>query len=141
VPNIDTALNICWALLCVGTLLWHFVRQRRDVARGQSCVVRLNRTLSVFLAAVALFPCISASDDRVMLQELDSPIGHAAGFNNNHPNNFALCAQLNAIESVQATTPFVLAVVWRSFLLASISDPTTQHASWRAALNRGPPVL
>lgn len=136
--QVDTALNLGWALLCIGAVLWHLWRRRNSVShRG---LTRVYRAVSVFLAAVALFPCISASDDHVRLQDLDAVLNPGIGFNHSHTNNLVLAAQLDAIEHGQASTPFVLSLSWCSFLLTPPAEPLRQHACCQAALSRGPPI-
>jgi hypothetical protein len=61
--QIDTALNIIWALFCVVALVY-YVRSER----GHNRRARLFRGVALFLAVVSLFPCVSASDDSVRLQ-------------------------------------------------------------------------
>ena len=135
----DTALNVGWALLCIGAVLWHLWRRRRDTL-AHTRLVRVYRALSVFLAAVALFPCISASDDRVRLQDFDAGFSHSAGLDRNHAKNLALAAQLDAIEDGQATAPFVLDPDF-TFLRSSFArGPASQTTLYRAPLSRGPPV-
>lgn len=132
--QIDTALNLGWALLCIAAVVWHLWRSRETAARRR--LVRIYRGVSVVLAALALFPCISASDDRVQLHDLDSGFNHSSVLDH---SNRALSAQLAAIEHGQAATPLVLTLTWRSFLLLLPAEPVGQHTSCQAALSRGPP--
>jgi hypothetical protein len=63
----DTALNLVWAFAgaaALGTLA------ARDICRQVDLWDRCRRTLVVFVACVALFPCVSASDDMVQFEHL-----------------------------------------------------------------------
>lgn len=134
--QIDTALNLGWALVCIGAVLWLLWRGPAHT-RTHKGLIRVYRGVSVFLAAVALFPCISASDDRIQLQDLEAVVNHTPGLDH---DNLALTAQLEAIEHGQAATPFVLMLSWCSFLLTPAAEPVQQHTPCPAALSRGPPL-
>ncbi len=138
--QIDTALNLGWALLCIGAVLWHFWRQRRQTP-AQARLVRVYRAVSVFLAAVALFPCISASDDIVRLQDLNARSAHDTGLDTSRACNLALTAQLNATEHGRAAAPFVLDPGFTYIPSSASPGPASRPATYRAALSRGPPVL
>jgi hypothetical protein len=60
----EVILNLCWALL--GLTAWVSLITRT----GDRC---WRRRTTVFLAIVALFPCISASDDLATLRRLTLP--------------------------------------------------------------------
>lgn len=63
----DTALNLVWALLGVAAL---GSLAARDVRRRVGVWDRCRRALVVFIASVALFPCVPASDDIVQFERL-----------------------------------------------------------------------
>lgn len=63
----DTALNLVWALVgavALGALA------ARDACGRVPLWDRCRRALVVFIACVALFPCVSASDDLVQFERL-----------------------------------------------------------------------
>ena len=60
--TVADALNLFWALGALAAIGLLVFRERR---RGSRLRDRCRRGFVVFLAAVALFPCISASDDLV----------------------------------------------------------------------------
>lgn len=63
----DAALNLLWALMGVGALGALVIRDaRRQAPLGARC----RSALAVFIASVALFPCVSASDDLVRFDRL-----------------------------------------------------------------------
>ena len=63
----DTALNLVWVL--VGTAALGALAAR-DVCRRVPLWNRCRRALAVGIACVALFPCVSASDDLVQFERL-----------------------------------------------------------------------
>jgi hypothetical protein len=63
----DTALNLVWALVGGGAI---GALAARDVCRVVPLRDRCRRSLVVFIACVALFPCVSASDDMVQFERL-----------------------------------------------------------------------
>jgi len=63
----DTALNLVWALVGGGAI---GALAARDVCRVVPLRDRCRRSLVVFIACVALFPCVSASDDMVQFEHL-----------------------------------------------------------------------
>jgi hypothetical protein len=63
----DTALNLVWALAGTAAL---GALAARDIRRQVDLWHRCRRVLAVFIAWVALFPCVSASDDLVQFERL-----------------------------------------------------------------------
>src|SRR5580658_9905167 len=79
VNKTEFILNLVWMLLCIGALSSQVWRDRlRSGSRNRS--IRLRRSLSVLIAALALFPVISASDDRIRLADLESVPAQQAAF-------------------------------------------------------------
>jgi hypothetical protein len=62
----EALLNVVWAVLCLSALAAYFVRERDW---------RFKRAVCVLIASVALFPIVSASDDRMNLAALLNPQG------------------------------------------------------------------
>jgi len=139
VTNTDTILNLGWAVLCIGGVMWHWWWSRR-YAPGLSRRIHFYRTVSVFLAAVSLFPCISASDDRIRLRDLDAASANGQAVMYGHDSNFQLIAQLQDIEHGQTTTPFVFTPVLSSAPLVQQEQPVLVRASHRDTPSRAPPV-
>lgn len=103
----DTALNLVWAVVgavALGAL----------AARDLRCRVplweRCRRALAVFIACVALFPCVSASDDLVRFERLQvsaqtaravaSPLPEKRG----EKPSFYLARLLESLENFQIST-------------------------------------
>jgi len=136
----DTTLNGVWALLCISAVLCHWRWDRRHPA-AYARRVRWHRYLCVFLAAVSLFPCISASDDRVRLRDLDK-LGHLnEAVASGQDNDFQLIAQLQDIEHGRITTPLVLAPAFSSVLLGQPEQPSLVRAVHLDSSSRAPPTL
>ncbi len=140
--GVDTALNLGWAFLCTGALLWHWRRERQH-GRPQSWRVQLLRGLSVFLAALSLFPCISVSDDyaRSRFQDTNSTISPSQAAIRNGNGTNLLAVQLEETEHIRPVAPFVLVLVLCCFLMIL----TEQSGTWRTfqglTLGRAPPAL
>jgi len=135
VLQLDTALNVVWALFCVGALVYHFRAERgRNAAGGRRA--RAMRALALFLAVVSLFPCVSASDDSVRFEYLDSqsaPGPHHSG--DSKPTSgkglATLVRLLESLESVQIPLIWALLVSLCFFLLVL--------AEWRKGQDRPAP--
>jgi len=105
-------LNLVWALVCLSAA-GAFLRAERDRHAGK----RAARALAVFLCGIALFPCVSASDDSVWFQFLDSQ-SHSRGAGSAPEKSHAtLVRLLEALESVQVPVIWSLAVVLCFFSL------------------------
>jgi len=139
VTNIDTALNIGWALLCVGALLihWRWQRNRRAFSRR----IQFYRALPVFLATVSLFPCISASDDHILLSGLDDTASGKAMIAVTHADHYQLIAQLQGVEHGRVTAPFVFRPSHCPVLLQQIHQPVVAHVFHRETSSRAPPTF
>ena len=138
--SVDTTLNFAWALLCVGALVCNWWRERERV-RPRSRRVRLLRELSVFLAAVLLFPCISASDDCVRLQDLNSAPSQQAAFLGGNSANLLLAVQLEETEHTRPVAPFVLVLVLCCLLIMPVEESGIRRSFYWDTLGRGPPAF
>ena len=137
--NTDTILNLGWAVLCVGGVLWHWWWSRK-YSPALTRRVHCYRTLSVFLAAVSLFPCISASDDRIRLRDLDTASTNGAAVAYGHDGNYQLIAQLQDIENGRTTTPFVFVPALSSAPVVQHEQATVVRSSHRDTSSRAPPA-
>jgi hypothetical protein len=135
--SIDTILNLAWAFLCIGALAWHFWRDRQADARKS--VVCSRRTLSLIVAAVALFPCISATDDRMSLADIDwNPSKHAA-FERSSAHGLPVSLQEDP-EHGQTAATFVFAFLACFFLLVRPKAGTLVRWFSFGPLGRAPPM-
>ena len=141
--QLDTALNLLWALFCVGAVVYHVKLERRRRQIG-SHRARAIRAVALFLAVVSLFPCVSASDDSVRFQYLDStqraPDPH-------HPNPASgkslatLVRMLEALESVQVPLILALSVSLCFFTMVLVEWRQGQDRRLPKRSGRAPPGL
>jgi len=137
VTKTEALLNLFWVMVCASALGLHFWRNYfRESA--QTKAARLRRTLSVLVASVALFPCISASDDRVRLGDLDSAPAQQIAFNRAHISGFLLPI-LEDPEHGQTVAPLVFSIKASSFVIVHVETPTLVKGFSFSTLGRAPP--
>src|ERR1700689_4605064 len=103
-------------LLCVGALgaqVW--VDRLRSGSRNRT--VRLRRTLSVLICALALFPVISASDDRIRLADLESVPAQQTAFDRGQTHGPLSSATFEDPEHGQTADPVFLIFILCFFLI------------------------
>jgi hypothetical protein len=132
--QLDTALNLVWALFCVGALVYHFRSERSRGGLGTRRA-RAIRALALFLAVVSLFPCVSASDDSVRFQYFDSTHqgqSHSKDSKQSPGTTLAMLVRLlESLESVQ------IPLIWA--LLVSLLFFTLVLVEWRKGQSRPTP--
>ena len=136
----ELILNLAWMLVCIGALgaqVW--LDSLRSGWRSRS--IRLRRTLSVLIAALALFPVISASDDRVRLADLGSSPAQQTEFNSGQLRHLLPAAPLEDPEHGQTAEPFLLTVIVCLFLIALRENTALPRWFSVRALGRAPPQL
>ncbi|HXP87373.1 MAG TPA: hypothetical protein VN841_21755 [Bryobacteraceae bacterium] len=136
--SIDTILNLSWACLCAGAL-GYFWQDRR--AGGSRHVICSRRTLSVILAAVSLFPCISATDDRMHLADMGRSPSQDAAVDRTTSHNLLLSLQLEDPEHGQTTQPFLLTFTACFYLIARLEARKIVRQFSYSSLGRAPPAL
>jgi hypothetical protein len=137
----EAILNLVWALLCVGALSRHFWRDRHRTA-SEGGAVRWRRAVSVLLAAVALFPVISASDDRLRLADIHAAAPPAsAAFDRGQMHEAVLSPPLEDPEHGQIAAPVLLFTFLVSFFAVATHKAPIQ-VRWLAgsSLGRAPPL-
>jgi hypothetical protein len=104
--------------------------------------VQLLRGLSVFLAALSLFPCISVSDDyaRSRWQDANATTSSHAAFRNGNGTSL-LGVQLEETEHIRPVAPFVLVLVLCCFLVVFSEQTGTRISFPGLTLGRAPPFL
>jgi hypothetical protein len=129
----EAILNLLWATLCIGALACHFLRDRG---------LHFKRAVSVLIASIALFPIVSASDDRLILAALLTPAGgQTASLENGHFPKASAFPSSEDPEHGQTAAPcshFVLPVV--AFAIASDQTPELATGSSLTPLGRAPPL-
>ncbi|HEY6391581.1 MAG TPA: hypothetical protein VIX89_09900 [Bryobacteraceae bacterium] len=143
--HLDTALNVVWALFCVGALVYHFRAERGRNSAG-SRRARAIRALALFLAVVSLFPCVSASDDSVRFEYLDSqglPGPHHSNQSKPTSGNAlaTLVRLLESLESVQIPLIWALLVSLCFFILVLAEWHNGQDRPAPKRSGRAPPSL
>jgi hypothetical protein len=138
VLQLDTSLNLVWALFCVAAAAY-YVRAERGRARRGGNWARLSRAVALFLAVVSLFPCVSASDDQIRIENLEWGAAQAPAHGHPGPahapagkSHAILVRMLESLESVQVPQILALAVTLSFFALVPIE--------WREGLERQAPM-
>lgn len=134
---IDTLLNLAWALMCISALVLHWCfegsRDRRT---------RVLRGVTVFMAALLLFPSISISDDyaRARLANAKTPspvalVGHSVS------NTSLLAMQLEETEHIRPVVPFVFVLTLCSFLVILLETSDSICLFRWGTRGRAPPAF
>ena len=105
--------------------------------------MRVLRGLSVFLAALLLFPFISASDDyaRASLQGFDPIPSRRADIRSAAGTNPLSGIQLEETEHSRPVAPFVLLLVLCCFLVILTEQSELQRVIHWVSPGRAPPTL
>lgn len=131
-------LNLAWMLLCIGALSAQVWRDRpRSGSRNRS--IRFRRSLSVLIAALALFPVISASDDRIRLAGLEAVPAQQSAFDRGQTHSPLNSTAFEDPGHGQTADPFFLIVILCFFLIALMG--TSALARWFSipTFGRAPP--
>jgi hypothetical protein len=140
VNKTEFILNLAWMLLCVGALSAQVWRDRlRSGSRNRK--IRLRRSLSVLIAALALFPVISASDDRIRLSDLEAVPAQQSAFDRGQTHGFLSSATIEDPEHGKTADPFFLIVILCFFTIVLMG--ASALARWFAitTFGRAPPRL
>src|ERR1700683_2379311 len=117
VNKTEFILNLVWMLLCIGALSTQVWRDRlRSGSRNRR--IRLRSSLSVLIAALALFPVISASDDRIRLADLEAVPAPQSAFDRGQAHSPLNSAAFEDPAHGQTADPFFLIVIMCFFLIA-----------------------
>jgi len=139
VDKTEFILNLAWMLLCIGALcaqVW-----RDGLGSGSPGVrgIRLRRSLSVLIAALALFPVISASDDRIRLADLVAVPAQQSAFDHGQTHGPLSSATIEDPEQGRTVDPFFLVVILCFFLIVPIGTPVRSRWSSVTTFGRAPP--
>jgi hypothetical protein len=138
VDKTEFILNLSWMLLCIGALsaqVWRDGLRSGAPNRG----IRLRRSLSVLIAALALFPVISASDDRIHLSDTEAVPAQQSAFGRGQNHGPLSSATIEDPEHGKTADPFFLIVLLFFFLI--VAREASGRSRWFsvAALGRAPP--
>ena len=134
---IDTLLNLAWVLLCIGALVLHWYFEN---SRGRRA--RVLRGVTVFMAALLLFPSISVSDDyaRARLADANAP-SPVALVSHSLSNTSLLAMQLEETEHIRPVVPFVF-VLTLCFFLVFLLETSDSVCLFRwGTRGRAPPAF
>jgi hypothetical protein len=140
VAKTEIILNLAWMLVCIGGLgaqVW--MDRMRSGSRSRK--VCLRRTLSVLIAALALFPVISASDDRIRLSDLSAAPGQGASVESGAMRGLLSSAPLEDPEHGQTAEPIFLPIIVCLFLIARPHIRASVRWFSISAVGRAPPAL
>ena len=136
----EIILNLAWMLLCIGALsaqVWMDRLRSRSAKRP----FQLRRSLSVLIAALALFPVISASDDRIRLADLNATPVQSSTVESGQMHNLLSSAPLEDPEHGQTAEPFFLISIVCLFLIARPEIAALVRWFSISAVGRAPPAL
>jgi len=142
--RIDTALNLFWAVAAIAAL---GSLGLSEIGRRASLRSRLRRVLAVFVAAVALFPSISASDDFARFAQLQigaeagAQIAESVAQESNDKPALYLARLAEALESLQISAACGLLVTLCLFAFVAFSCELAPEQSLPTAKGRGPPLF
>lgn len=142
----DTLLNLLWLLIVVGSLAtWGIgeFRRLRPSTRG----ARFRRGIAVLAATVALFPCLSASDDVLSLRQLQPPcqIEHtinitALGQHSSGEGHY-LAQLLEVLENFRPTNAYSLTLVLACLAFTFSFREVYSDRSLPSPTGRAPPLF
>jgi len=140
VDKTEFILNLAWMLLCIGALSGQVWRDRLR-SRSRSCSIRLRRSLAVLIAALALFPVISASDDRIRLADLNAVPAQQSAFGRGQAHGPLNSATFEDPEYGQTADPFFLIVTMCFFQIALMGEFALARWFSIETVGRAPPRL
>jgi hypothetical protein len=142
---LSNALNWVWLGIAAAALLWLAWQELRN--RGQRARWRLpRRLLAVLLAAFAIFPAISNSDDLLSYSLLNAQLGRHGGYGSPVPEDpsesarLQLARLLETIEHCQTALFCALAVTLFCFAYATVLRPQLRAHSVSCRSGRSPPT-
>ncbi len=140
--HVDILLNVAWAILCIGALVRHgwCERQRSSPRSGRA---RVLRGITVFMAGLLLFPCISISDDYARARAQDAQVDSSVRMTGarSNPGSLLLAMQLEETEHIRPVVPFVLILVLCCLLVMFCEKSDSRSPMRWGTLGRAPPVF
>jgi hypothetical protein len=143
---VNAILNLVWAAICLAAFSWLIsVERRRGQASGRTIIYR---AVALSLALVSLFPCVSASDDWVRLQFLNTSSSAPADSHRSPATPVPadkkalgmLVRSLEALDSVQVTVSFAFSIMLCLFALALAETHRSLDRFLPARAGRAPPA-
>ena len=143
--TIDNGLNLLWALLALAALGTLAVAEFRR-AKPSTWTARCRRGVAVFVAAVALFPCVSASDDFVRFEQLEIGLQAHTKVRSNHPSKsnekpaLYLARLLEALENFRASGACRLFVILCCVAFVHVGSKLRYERELPSYTGRSPPA-
>ena len=142
--TLNNALNAVWLGIAACALLWlAFQELRRHGRRGRWSGPR--RLVAVLLAAFAIFPAISNSDDLLSYSLLNAQLGRHGGYGSPVPEDPAESARvqlarlLETLDRCQTALVCAFAVVLFCLAHTSVFRPQLHAYSVAGRSGRSPP--
>lgn len=142
---LDTALNFLWLAIGVfGLAALSFGEARHALG---SRLGRLRRFLAVLIVTVALFPCVSFTDDLFSFSFLETHLGKHGGVGTPLPEDskekstLHLMRVLQSLEHYQACAPQVFDVTLCFFSIIALALVTANPWHLLCRTGRAPPAF
>jgi hypothetical protein len=143
----DTLLNLVWLGISVAVLLLFTLGELRRRASRPASTVR--RAIAVFFVAVALFPCVSASDDLFSFAFLQSHLEKHQGAgttpvppeDSQEKAHLHLARILQSLDHLQLSGLSALAVTFFCVAIVRLSRPMARAVSLLRRAGRAPPAV
>ena len=139
--TVGVFLNLLWVGLCIGAAL---LQLRSDIWRRATTRSRIHSGLAVFLAVVALFPCVSATDDFARLDYLASQTQSQSETlpDPGHDHSLGSLVRLfEILEAAQISVCLTIATTLLLFALVRSIRPRSIDRLIPALSGRAPPSL
>lgn len=139
VEKTEIILNLAWMLVCILALGAQVRMDRlRSGARGR--ILRRRRTLSVLIAALSLFPVISASDDRIRLADLSAaPVNQQSQLVQGKAHNLLSTSVFEDPEHGQTAAPIVFVFIVCFFFVVGMEVSALARGFSVSPIGRAPP--
>jgi hypothetical protein len=145
--TLDAALNLLWLVISVAALIW-FTRIEHDRSRRGLSSGRLRRFFAVCMMAVAIFPCVSDSDDLFNFSLLRLPSGQRGGVGTVPPpedsrekDNLNLARVLETLEHYQVSGFFIVALALFCLGASVLLRPVFVTRAICCSSGREPPIF
>jgi hypothetical protein len=141
---LNSALNWVWLGIAAGALVWLAFQELRRRGRGGRWSGP-RRLVAVLLAAFAIFPAISNSDDLLSYSLLNSQLGRHGGYGSPVPEDPAESARaqlarlLETLDHCQTALVWAFAVVLFCLAYTSVYRPRLHACSVVCRTGRSPP--
>ena len=141
--TLDSILNLCWLAIGAFALAgWGALEKRRRASRATA---RLLRLYAVLLVTVALFPCVSSSDDLFCFSFLFHPGQHGSGTtipeDSREKADLHLARVLLALDQYRPAGAAAVAVSFAFFTQVVLQRRLCHSRIVLARLGRAPPSL